>query len=107
MPIELSPYSTVHWERSCQMYLSRQNSCPQWLINGITNNIVSFSTFPLKHRLYVAASIKHQVFGAAKATDVERMVTGNLPPQQPHSPREEMMVPAALCQVSHLTVRYS
>lgn len=87
MLIELSPYSTVHWERSCLMHLHRQNSCLQWLTNNIRNNTVSFSTVPLKHRLYIAAYIKRQVFGAARATDVERMVTGNYPPQQPHSPR--------------------
>lgn len=69
------------------MHLHRQNSCLQWLINNIRNNIASFSTVPLKHRLYIAAYIKHQVFGAVKATDVEEMVTGNYPPQQPHSPR--------------------
>lgn len=87
MLIELSPYSTVCWERSCLMHLHRQNSYLQWLINNIKNNIVSFSTVPLKHRLCIAAYIKHHIFAAAKATDVERMVTGNYPPQQPRSPR--------------------
>lgn len=50
----------------CQLYLHRGNSCPQWINNSIRDKIVSFSTVPLKHRVYVALCSKQQVFWCCK-----------------------------------------
>lgn len=52
----------MHCERSTQfakLYLHRGNSYPQWVISNIRNNIVSFRTVPLKHRVYIAERTKH------------------------------------------------